>query len=151
MPRDLLRHHKEWILQRNCSLSRRQMALAYGGLCLLSLGVAGLFAWHGAWPVLWCGALEQAAVGLAFLYQVRHAADHEHIVLDGASLLVEVVTAGVVRRTRLAPDGLRVALPRRAGALVALESRGERLVLGRFVSEARRRQFALELQRELLD
>lgn len=153
MPRDLLKERREWLLQRQCALSARQMAWAWGALCAGSLAVAvPLTLLAGYWPILCYAVLEQAALALAFAHQARHRHDRERIVLTGQGLQVEVVSGGVLRRSvQLDPRWLRVRWPRRTGDLIGLEARGERVALGRFVTETRRRQFAQELQRELMD
>jgi uncharacterized membrane protein len=153
MPRDLQKERREWLLQRQCALSARQMAGAWVVLCAGALAVAvPLTVLAGYWPILAYAVLEQAALALAFAHQARHRNDRERVVLSGTGLQVEVVTGGVLRRSvRLDPCSLRVHSPRRTGDLIRLEAQGERVALGRFVTEARRRQFAQELQRELMD
>lgn len=149
MQRDLLTDKREWTMQRNCSLSPRQMAVAYGMLCLLSFLVATFFLLHGAWPVLMFTALELSGVTAAFLCHARHVADHEYIVLAQGCLTVETVLAGKVRQVQLKPYWTRVVMPRRARDLIVLESRGVKVTVGGFVNEARRVRFAEELRREL--
>ncbi len=141
----------EWLLKRNCSLSPRQLALAYAVLCLLSLVVALMFVMQGAWVVLVFSILEMAVVALAFLHYARHATDHEHIVLNDGCLLVEQVEGGQVKQIRLEPCWTRVALPSRSQDLIALEARGVKIDIGQFVTQAERRQVAQELKRELQD
>lgn len=139
----------EWHLKRNCSLSPRQLGIAYIVLFVMSFVVAAAFTLLGAWHVIAWAALEMAAVALAFLHYARHATDHEHIALMDDCLLVEHVSAGETRQVRLDPCWLRIALPRHAQDLICLEARGIRIQVGRFVTEARRRQFVQELREEL--
>ena len=141
---------REWTLQRNCSLSPRQVALAYAVLCAGSLAVAVAFLLHGIWFVLAFSLVELALVGLAMLVYARHATDHEHIALSDASLLVECVQADHIEHVRLDPLWTRVIVPdERRRSLVALESRGVKVEIGRFVTDARRRQVARELRQAL--
>ena len=139
----------EWLLKRNCSLSPRQLALAYGVLCLLSFSIAIMFTWRGAWYVLVFAVLEMAALALSFFHYARHATDHEHIALIDGCLLIELVQAGQVQQIRLDPYWTRIALPSRAQDLINLEAKGVKIEVGRFVTEAKRRQFAQELRQEL--
>lgn len=139
----------EWLLKRNCSLSPRQLALAYAVLFLMSFAVAVIFLLHGAWQVLAFSMLEMTAVALAFLHYGRHATDHEHIALSDGCLLVERIQAGRTQQVRLDPCWIRIALPSRAQDLIELEARGIRIKVGRYVTEAKRRQFAQELRQEL--
>ncbi|MFK3737800.1 DUF2244 domain-containing protein [Massilia sp. TN1-12] len=137
----------EWILQRNCSLTPRQVALAYAAVCTVSLAVAIAFLVHGVWLVLAFSLTELAAVGLALLLYARHATDHERIALSDGGLVVECVQAERRRVTRLDPLRTRVLLPDRPGrALVHLEARGVQVEIGRYATDARKRQVAQELR-----
>ena len=139
---------REWRLQRNCSLSPRQAAAVYGGLCALLLAIGLGFTLHGMW---WCWCLPSLEIGvvtLALLHYARHATDLERIAMGEGCLLVERVEAGRRQRivldlywARIVPSGRR--------ALIRLESRGVRVEVGGFVSEAVRRKVAQELQRAL--
>jgi uncharacterized membrane protein len=145
----------EWTLQRNCSLTPRQVVRAYAVLCAASLTVALGFFLHGVWIVLAFSLLELACVGLAMLIYSRHALDRERIALSDGCLLVECVQADVHSEARLDPLWTRVLPPtdhppaRARRSLITLESRGERVEVGRFVSEAQRRQVARELRHAL--
>jgi uncharacterized membrane protein len=142
----------ECTLQRNCSMTPRQVARAYAVLCTFSLAVALAFFLHGVWIVLAFSVLELACVGLALLLYARHALDRERIALSSDCLLVECVQAEVRSQARLDPLWTRVLTsadavpggPRRA--LITLESRGVRVEVGRFVNDAQRRQVARELR-----
>lgn len=145
---------REWTLQRNCALSPRQVALAYAVLCMGSLAVSlAVLLLHGIWVVLAFSLLELALVGLALLIYARHALDHEHIALSDACLLVECVEADRHRQARLDPLWTRVSMDNEHDehrrTLIRLESRGTRVEVGRFVTEARRRQVERELRQAL--
>lgn len=142
---------REWTLQRNCSLAPRQVALAYAVLCTFSLTVSlALFVLHGIWVVLAFSLLELALVGLALIVYARHALDREHIVLAETCLVVERVQADRREQARLDPLWTRVLAPDdRKRALIQLESRGVKVEVGRFVTEARRRQVERELRQAL--
>lgn len=141
---------REWTLQRNCSLTPRQVALAYAALCTVSLAVAVAFLVNGVWLVLAFSLAELAAVGLALLLYARHATDHERIALSDGALVVECVQAQRRRVTRLDPRLTRVLLPDGpARALVQLEARGVQVEVGQFVTDARKRQVAHELRQAL--
>ena len=139
----------EWLLKRNCSLSPRQLAIAYAVLCVSSFSVAAMFTLQGAWIVLAFALLEMVAVALAFLHYARHATDHEHIALIDGCLLVESIEAGQVRQTRLDPHWSRIDPPNRTQDLINLEAKGVKIEVGRHVTAAKRRQVAQELRREL--
>jgi uncharacterized membrane protein len=133
------------MLKRNCSLSPRQLLAAYAAICCASFAVAILCAWHGAWYVLAFAVLEMAAVALAFVHYGRHATDHEHIVLDQDGLLVERVEAGLRHAVRLDPYGTRIVAPRQYDDLISLRGHGMAVEVGRYATQAIRRQVAREL------
>jgi uncharacterized membrane protein len=140
---------REWLLKRNCSLTPRQSAKAYLLLCTGSLSVALAFAVQGVWIVLAFALVELAAVGAALLHYARHALDREHIALSERCLLIERTEGEHTEQVRLDPHWTRIALPDRKRALIELESRGTRVEVGAFVTEATRQQVARELRREL--
>ena len=141
--------HREWHLQRNCSMSPRQTGLAYGLLAVFVLAIGLAFALAGAWFVLVFAMLENLAVACALLHYARHAADVEHIALSEQCLLVERIEAGRSSQVVLEPCWTRIALPSRRRQLIALDARGVRVEVGAFVSEEVREQVALDLRRAL--
>ena len=139
--------NREWMLKRNCSMSPRQLGLAYIAVCTTSLLVATFFAVSGAWYVLGFALVEQFAVGIAFLLYARHATDREHIALEENCLLVEVIQVEHVRQFRLDPRLTRVEPPvSGSSGLVCLEANGTRVEIGRFLTEWKRRELAQELK-----
>jgi len=141
---------REWFLKRNCSLTPRQLAYAYLVLCAGAFGIALVFALQGIWHVFAFALFEMAGIAVALLHYARHALDHEHIALTERCLLIERVRAGRTEKVRLDPHWTRVALPdSRRQPLIALESRGVKVEIGGFVTDAIRQQVAQELRREL--
>ena len=141
---------REWFLKRNCSLSPRQLGLAYGVLCACAFGIALVFAIQGVWIVFGFALVEMLAMAGALLHYARHATDHEHIALSERCLLVERVQGGRTEQVRLDPHWTRIALPdRRHHPLIQLESRGIKVEVGGFVTDATRQQVAQELRHEL--
>lgn len=140
---------QEWELKRNCSMSPRQVALAYGVLCGVVFLISTGFALHGIWFVFGFGLLEVSAVGVALLYYARHATDSEHIALSEECLVIERSEGGKTCKTVLDPCWTRVAIPQRPRTLIALESRGVKIEIGAFVSEEIRQQVAKELRVQL--
>jgi uncharacterized membrane protein len=140
---------REWVLSRNCSISPRQLALAYAALCAMSLTIATFFTLRGAWYILGFAIVELSAVAWAFLSCGRHATDREHIELVNDCLVVELIEVEQVRQFRLNPRRTRVELPESRGDLIGLEANGTRVEVGRFLTEWKRREFARELKRAL--
>jgi len=137
---------QEWLLKRNCSLTPRQLGLAYLVLCLLSLVVTTVCVAMGFWQVIFFTLLELSAVAAAFLVYARHASDCEHIALSRDCLLIERFDGSLVHRVQLYPFYTRVGMPRHMQDLIRVEARGIRVDVGRHVSAARRREVARELQ-----
>jgi uncharacterized membrane protein len=136
----------EWTLKRNCSITPAQLLAAYGGLCVLSLGVAGFFWLQGArlvMPFAWC---ELLAVAVAMLVFARHAGDRERITLGNGRLRVETTDGGRVERIEFAQDAVRVESGHDERALVELTGRGERIAVGRHVRPELRPWLAAELR-----
>ena len=141
---------REWVLKKNCSISPRQLAKAYLAICGASLMVASYFTWQGAWLIMVFAVLEMAAVATAFLYFGRHATDRECIALNEAELVVELVRAEKTSQFRLDPCRTKVAMPALRHGLIGLEGNASRVEVGRFLTERKRREFAQELNQELL-
>jgi uncharacterized membrane protein len=141
---------REWILKRNCSISPRQLLMAYVALCGVSFSVAAFFTWHGAWYVLCFALLEMAAVGAAFLVWARHATDRERVALGEDCLLIELVDAEKARQFRLDPRTTRIEAPAAYHRLIMVEEHGTRVEIGRFLTAFRRQQFARELRSALV-
>src|SRR3569833_1467003 len=70
---------QEWELKRNCSLTPRQLGLAYALPCTVSFAISLLFALQGSWLVLAFAALEAVSASVAFIAYARHASDGELI------------------------------------------------------------------------
>lgn len=140
---------QEWLLKKNCSMSPRQVGVAYGSLCGFLIVIALAFALHGAWFVFAFVLLEIGLLVAALLYYARHAGDCETVAFSEGGLIVERVEAGKVERIRLEACWTRIAMPDRKRSLIALESRGVKVEIGGFIGEEMRQQVAQELRREL--
>ena len=92
---------------------------------------------------------EMLAVAFAFLYFGRHASDRDQIALSASGLVIEMVRAERSEKIRLDPSRTRVALPKAKHGLVSLEAGFDKVNVGEFVTERRRREFAKELSQEL--
>jgi uncharacterized membrane protein len=140
---------REWMLKRNCSIAPHQLGQVFAILCAVSLTVAFIFTLRGAWYILVFSVLELSAVGFAFLIYSRQATDREYIALVEDCLLVEFVHAGKTSRFRLDLHKIRIEPAGSRRKLVRLESSGIRVDVGRYLTEWKRREFALELRQEI--
>lgn len=142
-----------WTIKRNCSASPRQLALVFASILLVSLIFGFAFASHGLWMVLPFVGIEMLAVAAAFICYGRHATDSERIELsDGEVRLLQVDGSRRVERRWPAPwTRVEVSAPR--GVLahphVYVGARGERLEVGRLLTDERRLQLARELRTAL--
>ena len=138
-----------WMLSRNCALSPRQVGAFYLSLVAASMVIATGFLLRGAWMVLPFSVLEMAALGGALFVYTRHALDGERISLSRDALEIESMDGG--RRQVRTIDRLaaRVEMEARPRGALAVVARGERVAVGRFVSERERRRFARELRQAL--
>ena len=136
-------------LRRNVSMTPRQMLLAFGLLCALSLAVAGAFWSQGVSMVVMFTGIELVAVGLAMLFVARHAGDRELITLAGHELAVEQHVGHVVDRATFRAEWVRVEPAGGEGSLVELSGQGLRVRVGRHVRPELRLQLADELRRAL--
>jgi uncharacterized membrane protein len=138
-----------WFLRRNCSVTPLQLGGVYACVCVVSLGI-GIFFWYeGAVLVLPFASLELAAVGAAFLAYARHASDGETISLEGRRLVVELESAGRLRRAEFDRDWVRVEPGASDGSLVELSARGRRVNVGRHLRPELRPALAQEIRRAL--
>lgn len=144
-----LQEEREWVLKRNCSLTPRQLLIAYGLQCFLSFIIGLVFLLRGLPYVLLFAVIAMSIVGVAFMEYARHATDHEHLAFTDGGLLVECVQAGKIKQVHLDAYWIKVNLSPSACRLIHLEAKGIKVEVGRFVTEAKRREVMQELKREL--
>lgn len=138
-----------WFLKRNCSVTPAQLGWLYASLCAVTLTIGIFFWFQGAVLVLPFAWLELLAVGLAFFLYARHAADGEHILLQGQRLVVELENAGRLERTEFRRDWVRVEPSADDSSLIELSGQGRRINVGRYLRPELRPALAQELRRAL--
>lgn len=138
-----------WFLRRNCSVSPAQLGWLYASLCVVSLGIGTFFWFQGAVMILPFAWLEVLAVGAAFFAYARHAADREHILLQGRRLVVETENAGRLERAEFNRDWVRVEPGADDRSLIELSGQGRSVNVGRFVRPELRPALAQEIRRAL--
>lgn len=137
-----------WTLRRNCSVTPAQLGKAFGFLGLVSLTVAVFFWLQGAVLVLPFAVLELTALLIAFVVHARHATDLERISVLRSEVLVEIETAGLIRRVALPRAWAKVESDR-GRPLVELRSAGASVQVGRFVRPDLRPLLAREIRQAL--
>ncbi len=138
-----------WSLKRNCSVTPAQLGWLYASMCVVSLGVAGFFWSLGATLVLPFAALELVAVAAAFLAYARHATDGERIRLLHKQLVVELETAGQVKRCEFAREWVQVEAPTDNDQMIEVRGGGQSVQVGRFLRADLRPQLAREIRQAL--
>lgn len=144
-----------WLIKRNCSIGPRQLALVFGSLVAISFVFGAGFAAFGLWMVLPFVGIELLAVAAAFFCYGRHAADYERITVTAQLVSVEHIEGAHQTRWQLDPRVSRVQVEshgRRWGRRVSvfLASSDLEVELGRHLVDARRKQFARELDGALM-
>ena len=139
----------DWRLVRNCSVTPVQLAWMYLSLCVVSLAIATFFWVLGARLVMPFAWLEIVAVGIAFAFYGRHAADGEKISLQGTRLVVERETAGRVERAEFDRSWVRVEPKTGDRSLITLSAQGRSMEVGRHVRPELRSALASEIRMAL--
>jgi uncharacterized membrane protein len=137
-----------WTLRRNCSVTPGQLAATFAALGCLSLAVAGFFWFQGAVLVLPFAVLELAALATAFVFHARHAADSERVSLQGGRLIVELETAGNIKRSEFVREWVRIE-PKSRENLVEVRSGNASVQVGRFLRPELRPLLAREIRQAL--
>ncbi|WP_090138647.1 DUF2244 domain-containing protein [Limnohabitans sp. DM1] len=138
-----------WQLRRNCSITPSQLAWLYFSLCLVSLGIGGVFWFQGATLVLVFAGFEVVVVGVAFLIYARHATDGERISLHSTKLVVEKESAGRMERAEFVRQWVRVEPKSGDHSLIELSGQGRSMEVGRFVRPELRQMLAREIRKAL--
>jgi uncharacterized membrane protein len=145
----------EWTLKRNCSLSPGQFVSVFGSLGVVSIGVASIFAYSGAWWILVFAFIEVAALVAAFVVYAKHAGDYERIVVTPDALTIEFNSGNRVLRREAHPAFAQVEYPcpgfgRGEDSLIGVALAGKAVRVGRFVPRLRRASLAQEIRTHLL-
>ena len=139
----------QWQLRRNCSVTPGQLGWMYASLCMVSLGIGMYFWYQGAPLILPFAWIEILAVGLAFVVYARHATDGERILLAGPRLVVELESAGKLRRAEFNREWVRVEPTAGDHSLIEVSGQGRRVEVGRYVRPELRPALARELRMAL--
>lgn len=143
------------VIGPNASLSVQDAWAVMAFMSLLGLGIAGLFALRGYWPILPFAGLELAALGAALWVSVRRNRYREVIRFEDARIRLEfgLVGRGVLTAIEWPRAWTRVSLrrdeSRQGPTVLALDYAGQRVAIGRCLTDAERERLAARL-RELL-
>lgn len=136
------------------SLEPAGFVILMSALSAASFVTGMVFVLAGAWPVMGFFGLDVLLVYLAFRLNYRAARLYETVELTPASLtLTRVHPSGRREHYECSPYWARVNLREGTDGRTDLRivSQGKELVLGRFLTDAERRDFATVLRGALLD
>jgi uncharacterized membrane protein len=139
-------------LRPNRSMPRRHFWLMMAGVAAIFALMGLRFLFLGAWPMLPFMLADLALLWWAMRASYRSGQASEHLRLDEDGLeLVRISSHGATRRTRIEPHWAQVELERMGddGNRLWLRSRGDRHVLGQFLSPAERAELAQVIERGL--
>lgn len=140
------------VIGPNASLSVRAAVSFMAGICAVSLGIGGLFALMGYWPVLPFAGLELAALGAALAVSMRRSRYREVVRFAGDAIGVEVGEAGrgACLRIQFKRSLTRVLIERGPHAnsptRLVLSCGGQRLELGRCLTDQEREQLGARMR-----
>jgi uncharacterized membrane protein len=135
----------------NCSLSVRGAFSFFAGLCLVSLGVAGIMASQGLWPVIPFSCLEMLLLAWALQSSLERRHCRQTITVTDEDVRVEsrdrLRCVQVVFPRHWAQVKLRRPASRLHPSRLTIESHGRQCELGTFLTDEERRGLAARLQR----
>jgi uncharacterized membrane protein len=134
------------------SLSRRGFVMMMAAVSAVCFTAGLVFAMAGAWPIFGFFVLDVLLIYSAFKLNYRAARAYETISISGDQLTVTKVHAsGRSNSWTFNPYWARVKLTAQTGraSQLLLSSHGRRLVLGSFLSEDERQDFAAALSSAL--
>jgi uncharacterized membrane protein len=143
------------VIGPNASLSQSQAWAFMGLTCSVGLGIAGLFALRGFWPILPFAGLELAALGAALWVSLRRNRYREVISFTESTVCVEfgLVGHGANASVELPRSWTQVRLEagpyRNSPTQLVLTYSGQRVVIGRCLTDEERGRLAVRI-RELL-
>jgi uncharacterized membrane protein len=141
------------VIRPNRSLTRRQLQLVFVGIAVVCLGIAGVFAAFGMWPVLPFAGAEVAVVGLGFYLSARGGQETEVVSVAGNRVAVEKGRRQLRERLELQRAWAQIRLLRPEirwyPSRLVIRSHGKAVELGGFLNEQERRQLAEKLQRAI--
>ncbi|WP_420467895.1 DUF2244 domain-containing protein [Panacagrimonas sp.] len=149
-------HDTTFVIGPNASLSLRGACWFMGSISAVTLGGALWFTAHGFWPVLPFAGLELAAVGWGLAVSMRRSRYREVVNLGERTVRVEfgVAGQGCSARAELPRAWTRVEVERKRGnrhapTRLVLSSSGQRIVIGRCLTDEEREQLSTRLKQVL--
>jgi uncharacterized membrane protein len=137
-------------LAPNCSLKPAGAVLFFGSICLFSLAFSLVFVFQGFWPVLPFWALEMLALGAALYASMRRAKYTQTVLITESRISLVTRSRRGAQKQEFARHWAKVRLrspQRRHGtSQLTIESRGQAIEVGSFLTEEDRCRLAERLR-----
>ena len=136
------------------SLGPKGFMVFMAATSVVSFGTGLMFYLMGAWPVMGFMGLDVLLVYVAFKLNFRALRLYETVNLDGEALTVtRVAPSGKSQSWSFNPYWVRLGLKERVGRAseLTLSSHGTQIMLGSFLSDLEREDFATALKAALSD
>ena len=146
--------HFSAVLAPHRSLGPKGFVVFMAAISAISFGTGLMFFMMGAWPVMGFMGLDVLLVYGAFRLNFRALRVYETVDLRAETLTVtRVDPRGREQSWRFNPYWVRLSLEERVGRMseLSLKSHGKRLVLGSFLTDPEREEFAAALNEALRD
>jgi len=140
------------VLTPHRSLGPKGFVVLMAAISSISFGTGLMFYLIGAWPVMGFMGLDVLLVYVAFKLNFRALRVYETVDLTHETLMVtRVDPKGREQSWRFNPYWVRLSLDERVGRTseLSLKSHGKRLVLGSFLTDPEREDFAAALKEAL--
>jgi len=140
------------VLTPHRSLSPRGFVVLMSVVSVISFAAGMAFFLAGAWPVLGFFGLDVLLIYVAFKMNYYAGRAYETIAIAGSTLTItKVLSSGRTRQFTFNPYWARVDVKSQPGraSVLKLTSHGRSLVLGAFLSENERLDFATALREAL--
>ena len=137
-------------LRPHCSLTPKSARVFVASVAAPTLGLAGVFAAQGFWPILPFAGLEIGLLIFAVRVSLRRALVRENIVVTSERVTVSHVEGSTERTSVFPRQWVRVTLHAPLASLhssrLMLESHGRACEVGRFLTDDERRHLAVRLK-----
>lgn len=136
---------QEWLMQRNCRLTPRQLLALFCLAGFFSVSIAGAWASQGFWWVLPFALIEVLGLSIAFVVYSRHAVDFDRVRVAKDRVFVEVVDGAKQAIVEASASSVRVVCDKAGRGLIQLRMGSQQVEVGRFVPAGQRLELAEEL------
>ncbi|MEN8718813.1 MAG: DUF2244 domain-containing protein [Oceanococcaceae bacterium] len=137
----------------NASMDGRLALRFLLGMCIVSFGIAGFWAWRGFWMLLPFAGLEMLCLAGGLAWALHQNRFREVLRIEGSTLHIERGHGRIQQQWNMPLHWVRVAVqpPRHRGeySRVELQCSAKRVEVGRVLSEEERLQLASRLQQWL--